>query len=428
MQHQRILIIGAGFAGVWSALAAKRLINLSTGDGSSSATAIEVVVVAPEEELVIRPRLLEASPEKMTVPLGDIFRKTGIRFVKGTVGTIHTTQREVEVMLADGTSQSTIKYDRLILAAGSRLIRPEIPGFDQYAFNVDQMPDAIKLDSHLKKLASLPSSSARNTVVVCGGGFTGIEIAGDLPTRLRSIMGSAVNVRVILVDTGKEVASALGPGPRPVIAKGLKDLGVEVKLETAVRSIDSGGVTTSTGERIEALTTIWTAGMAATGLTEQVNGEKDKAGRLHVDPYLRVPSSPGVFATGDAAYAATDRHGNFSMMSCQHALYLGRVSGHNAVAELLNIDQVEYYQERYTSCLDLGPRGAVFTKGWERRVEYTGLMAKAIKKYICTVLIYPPANQSEALEAAKPITSEPAMTIMDILYVIRFLIPLSLGL
>lgn len=425
MQQQRILIIGAGFAGVWSALAAKRLINLSPAD---QATAIEIVVVAPEEQLVIRPRLLEANPETMTVPLGDIFRKTGIRFIKGTVDNIRTTQREVEVMLADGTTRSTVKYDRLILAAGSRLIRPGIPGFSQHTFNVDQMPDAMKLDSHLKKLASLPSSSARNTVVVCGGGFTGIEVAGDLPKRLRSILGRAVNIRVILVDTGKEVGSALGSGPRPVITKSLKDLGVEVKLETAVKSIDSGGVTTSTGERIETLTTIWTAGMAATGLTEQINGEKDKAGRLHVDTYLRVPSSPGVFATGDAAYAATDKHGNFSMMSCQHALYLGRVSGHNAVADLLNIDQAEYHQERYTSCLDLGPRGAVFTKGWERKVEYTGLMAKAIKKYICTVLIYPPANKSEALEAAKPITSEPSMTITDILYVIRFLIPLSLGL
>jgi NADH dehydrogenase FAD-containing subunit len=389
----KIIIIGAGFAGVWSALAAKRLVNLANKDAD-----IEVLVISPEPSLVIRPRLYEANASSMAYSLTSLFESAGIKFVQGTVKTITTETRTVTIQSASGL-ESSIGYDRLILAAGSSVIRPRgITGIEEHAFDTDSLQSATELESHIKSLASLPATPARDTVVVCGAGFTGIELATELPKRLAHIP----NARIVLVGNADQVGPVLGPGPRPVINQALKDLGVEVKLGTAVAAIDAEGVTLASGERIESKTAVWTAGVRATPLTQQIAGPKDGLCRLEVDRYLRVPSVREVFATGDTASALADTEGHYALMSCQHALQLGRVSGHNAVADLLGEPLIEYTQPAYTCCLDLGSYGAMVSEGWEREVKLTGDSAKRVKRYINQQLIYPPGDAKEALMAANP--------------------------
>ncbi|KAH7129558.1 hypothetical protein B0J13DRAFT_564257 [Dactylonectria estremocensis] len=389
-----IVIIGAGFAGLWSALSAKRLINLKHKEKD-----IEVVVIAPEPSLVVRPRLYEANPSSMAHPLASLFEDSGIKFIQGTVETIHMDEHTVDARSPAGT-KSTISYSRLVLAAGSTLVRPEtVTGLQQYGFDIDSLDSATKLDSHLERLASLPASQARNTVVVCGGGFTGIEIATELPGRL----GQNTNLRVIVVENAAEVGPELGPGPRPVILQALKDLGVEVKLGSAVAEIDAEGVTLSSGERIETNTAIWTAGVRATALTQQIPGTKDRLSRLHVDQDLRIPSSKHVFATGDAAHVLLDTKGHHATMSCQHAMLLGRVSGYNAAADLLSEPTMPYSQPAYGCCLDLGAWGAVITRGWDREVKVTGATAKKAKTYINQTLIYPPQSAEQAMAESDPL-------------------------
>ena len=126
----------------------------------------------------------------------------------------------------------------------------------------------------------------------------------------------------------------MGEGPRPVIEEALRKLGVETRLGAGVASLDKSGVTLSDGERIEAETVIWAAGIRAAPLTAQIPAERDNFGRLLVDRDLRVPSVPGVFATGDAARAACDDDGNYALMSCQHATRMGAFAGNNAAAEM----------------------------------------------------------------------------------------------
>src|SRR6185369_4764888 len=138
-------------------------------------------------------------------------------------------------------------------------------------------------------------------------------------------------------------------------------------------------------------------------LTTQIPAERDNFGRLLVDRDLRVPEVAGVFATGDAAKAVCDDIGNFALMSCQHATRMGAFAGNNAAAELLGVATRPYHQKAYATCLDLGEGGAVFTLGWERKVEMVGEKAKATKKQINTVWIYPPrAERVAALAAADP--------------------------
>lgn len=393
---QRILIIGAGFAGLWSALAAARRLSLE-GNGS----VIEVALIAPEPILTMRPRLYEAAPDSMAAPLEGLLKEAGIRYIQGTVEAIRVDADEIDYFDAAG-AHLTLSYDRLVLAAGSKLFRPDIPGLAEFAFSVDQRDEAAALDNHLRDLAKEPTSSKRDTVVVAGGGFTGLEIATELPERLRGILGAEADIKIVIVERADMIGPDLGSGPRPTIDQALAELGIESRLGSAVASIDADGLTTADGERIETSTVIWTAGVRASALTSQISAERDALGRLRVDQDLRVASSPKVFAAGDAAVAPTDDQGNHTLMSCQHAIPSGKSAGDNAAADLLGLLPTPYSQPQYVTCLDLGSAGAVVTQGWDRKIWMTGAEGKAFKIMINGTLIYPPTDRETAFAAANP--------------------------
>lgn len=396
---KRILIVGAGFAGMWSALSAARRLD-QHGIGPDE---IEITVVAPNASLVSRPRLYEANVATKTTPLGPLFEAVGVQFVEGIVEAVDADSRTVSVLHRQGR-QIEIAYDRLILASGSRLIRPRIPGLAEFTFSIDQLDEAVQFEAHLHGLADQAESAARNTAVVIGGGFTGIEIAAELPARMRSILGDETQVRVIVIEQANAIGPELGAAPRPVITEALKSQGVEFMLGTSATEIEAGGVRTTDGHWIESLSVLWTGGMQANKLTSFLPGERDPLGRLHVDRDLRLPEAREVFAAGDTAHAATDDAGNYAMMSCQHALMLGRFAGNNAAADLIGVEPLPYRQERYVTCLDLGPWGSVVTEGWDRKIQLAGADAKQMKMYInSTVIAPPPPIRDEALAAADPL-------------------------
>ena len=393
---QHILIIGAGFGGVWSALSAARLLDKHDRND------VQISLLAPQPELRIRPRFYEPDVHTMMAPLGPLFDAVNVTFIEGAADSIDENGKQVTYRNAAGTS-TTIQYDRLVLAAGSRLNRPQMPGIEQ-VFDVDQIEDATRLEAHIKALKNLPDSAARNTVVVAGGGFTGIETATEMPARLREALGDKADIRVVVVDRGPQIAASMGDGIRPSIIEASTELGLDWVLNTSVASVDAGGVTLANGQRIESKTVIWTIGFRANPLTEQVSGTRDPQGRLHVDGNLKVKGQADVFAAGDGAYAATDALGNFAGMSCQHAIALGRYAGNNVAADLIGVAPMTYSQPKYVTCLDLGAWGAVFTEGWDRQLKLVGQEAKDLKHQINTVWIYPPAaDRTVALAAADPL-------------------------
>ena len=392
----RILIIGAGFAGVWSALSAARLLDQAQRDD------VRISVLAPQPQLRIRPRFYEAAVHGMQAPLEALFDVVGVEFIHGTADSIDSAARQVGYRDADGLPQQ-LAYDRLILAAGSQVARPAVPGLAEHSFDVDQMESAMSLEQHLHGLASLPASPARNTVVVCGGGFTGIETATEMPSRLRAILGEG-NARVVLIDRGASVGAALGAGITPAIVAASEQAGVEWLTGTSVMAVDAGGVTLDNGEYIASKTVIWTAGVKASPLTAQVAGERDGFGRLRVDDHLKVIGQAHIYATGDMAWAAVDALGNHALMTCQHAIPMGRHSGNNAMADLLGVAPVAYRQPKYVTCLDLGDWGAAYSEGWTRELKLQGQEGKDLKRQINSVWIYPPAaDRAQALAAADPL-------------------------
>ena len=223
-----------------------------------------------------------------------------------------------------------------------------------------------------------------------------------MPSRLRAILGPQANVRVIIVDRNEAIAPAMGPAPRPLIEKALREGGVETRLGVGVSALNESGVTLSDGQSIESATVIWAGGFRPSPLTAQVPAERDRSGRLVVDRNLRVAEVPTIFAAGDTANAATDDLGHRALMSCQHANRLGASAGFNAAADLLAVPLEPYQQKNYVTCLDLGPSDAVFTRGWNATVEMSGDKAKAMKREINTQWIYPPPpNRTDAYKAAE---------------------------
>jgi len=241
-------------------------------------------------------------------------------------------------------------------------------------------------------------------VVVCGGGFTGIEQATELPARLRARFGDDTKTKVIVVERGAVIGGRYSEELRRAIEEASHELGVEWRLNSQIEAVDARGVTLKDGERIPAATVVWTAGVKAHPLSQQIAGERDGQGRLVVNECLQVPAHPEVYATGDMAHARTDDLGNTALMTCQHAIQLGKFAGHNAAASLLDVAPYPYRQVNYVTCLDLGGWGAVYSEGWEQKVKCVRDEAKKIKIAITNELIYPPAaDRAAAFTAADPL-------------------------
>ncbi|POP45212.1 FAD-dependent oxidoreductase [Superficieibacter electus] len=395
--RKHIVILGAGFSGMWSALSAARLVDLHQQEG------IDITVIAPQPELRVRPRFYETQVTSLTAPLQPLFNATGVNFIQGTVSDICIENKEVTFHNATNNKQH-LHYDRLILATGSNLRHTFVAGVEQHAFNLDQIESAALLEQHINGLAQHAQSVARNTIVVCGGGFTGIEMAMELPARLRNILGDEAKTRVVVVERGPVPGARYSQALRDVIMQASTELGVEWLVNAQVEQIDAQGITLKDGQRIASKTVIWTVGVQASALTAHIPAPRDAQGRLHVNHRLQVEGYEDIYATGDVAYAATDDKGNHALMTCQHAILLGKFAGNNAAASLLSVEPLPYRQENYVTCLDLGAWGAVYTEGWDQQVKLTRAKAKKLKLSITSELIYPPkAEKAAAFEMADPL-------------------------
>lgn len=383
-----ILILGGGFSGLWGAANAADVAR-------EHGTTVTITLVSPDEHLVMRPRLYEKDPDSLRRPLRPLLEPLGVRLVLGAATRVDTEQRVVDVATASGTR--TIGFRKLVLATGSNLARVPIPGVE-HAWNIDSYPAAKAFDEHLAALAHDAYVEASNTFVVVGAGMVGIELAAELRARISEHAGAeaADMARIILVERGPVVGPLFGDEPRPVIESALTHARVEMMTSSEVARITAHSVELTGGQIIPTRSVILAFGMVANDLTKQIPGRRDELGRLYVDEFLRVLDVADVFASGDVANAKVDGD-HSALMACQNSQTMGKYVGRNVAAELLNLEFTPYSQADYTTCLDLGSYGAVYTEGFERRlVAYgdrlgpRGETAKQRKQRINGHAIYPP--------------------------------------
>jgi NADH:ubiquinone reductase (H+-translocating) len=301
MQH-RVVVVGAGFAG----LTAVRSLNRAP---------VSITLIDRRNFHLFQPLLYQVAtaalnPSDIAFPIRSVLRgqKNVERVVLGEVGGVDPDARTVR--LEDDT---VLTYDTLIVATGAA---HSYFGNDQWAADapgLKTVEDALSIRRRVLLAFELaerrPQEADRLlTFVVVGAGPTGVEMAGALVEIAVDSMADEFDLvdpssaRVVLLEGGDAVLPPYPDRLRRSAQRQLEDMGVEVRTNALVTEIDSDGVTLSSGERIEAATVLWAAGVQASELVAHLPVEKDRAGRAVVDDHLTVPGHPEIFILGDAAF------------------------------------------------------------------------------------------------------------------------------
>lgn len=335
-RRPKIIVVGAGFGGLF---AVRRLAKAD----------VDVLLIDRNNYHTFTPLLYQVAtcaldPSEIAYPVRSIFRKDGnVRFLWGTVTAVNETDRLVTVRAHGETF--TEPYDYLIMAAGSTPTYFGNDEFRRHAFELRTLEDAIVLRNHILRQfegavwTDDPAlQETLTTIVVVGGGPTGLETAGALYELYNHVLDQeyrhqSLQARVILVEM---LPHLLGPYPgelQEAALAQLRSLGVEVVLGQPVVEVGEDRVRLENGRSIPTRTLVWAAGVQAAPLGSELEAELARGGRVPVDETMRVRGRERIYVVGDMAYLE-DETGQPYPQVIPVAQQQGEVAAHNILARL----------------------------------------------------------------------------------------------
>jgi NADH dehydrogenase len=376
VSQRQILVVGAGFAGLYAAMGLKPVV----------AAGHRVEVVNPESFFQYQPFLPEVAsgtidPRAAVVPLRRALPHCGLLI--GEVTRVVHDARVASVRTASG-EERTLAYDLLVLTPGSRSRVLPVPGLAEHGIGFKTVQEAIYLRNHV--LSQLDVAAATEdlerrrtalTFVFVGGGYAGVEALGELEDLARDAIANytglqASDMRWVLVDAADRILPELSVDLASYAMERLRERGIEILLSTRLESAESGAVRLSDGQAFAAETLVWTAGVKPSPLARDSGLPVDEQGRLVVDTFLRVQGVEDVWAAGDAAAVPDATTGGSAPPTAQHGLRQGRRLAANLTAGLTGGELRPFVYASIGGVCSLGRyKGVAIVKG----LKFTGFLA-----------------------------------------------------
>jgi NADH dehydrogenase len=357
--YKRIVIVGAGFAGL---KLAQKLAH----------TDFQVVILDKNNYHMFQPLLYQVataalSPSAVSFPLRRIFHKTdNIVFRMAVVKEVDKKNKQVH------TNLGTISYDYLVLSQGANTNYFGNANIQKFCAPMKSTSEALyirnKIISNYERAVNLGREEERKpimNVVIVGGGATGVELAGSIAELRNKVLPrdypqlSFKNMRVILIESGNSLLSGLLPKSRQKALEYLLDLGVEVMLNTRVEDYDGLIVKLKDKEPINTLTLLWAAGIKANSLIGVEPEQRAPNGRLLVDEFNRLVEEKDIFVLGDQCLQTEEKFPNGHPQVAQVAIQQAANLAKNFKAELKNKDWKPFRYKDLGSMATVGKSMAV---------------------------------------------------------------------
>ncbi|NUW46188.1 NAD(P)/FAD-dependent oxidoreductase [Nonomuraea rhodomycinica] len=384
MRH-RIVVLGAGYTGAFAAGRLARRLHPED---------VAITLVNTEPDFVERVRMhqLATGQDLRPRPLGQMFAGTGVELRPAKVTAIDVERKTVTLTDAYGALSTTpgsgaeeLPYDTLVYALGSGWNAQSVPGAAEHAHEIAGRPGALRLRERLARLG------AGRSVVVVGGGLTGLEAAAE-------IAEARPDLHVALA-THDALGDRLSPKGRAHLRTVLGRLGITVHENAAVTAVEADRVVTA-GGAIPADVTVWTAGFAVHPIARASALEVGDTGQIVVDATMRSVSHPDVYAIGDAALA-TGPGGKPLRMSCASGIPTAWQAADAIVARLTGGKLPNASLGYVNQCVSLGrAQGLIQFVTADDRAKpavLTGRLAAVYKELVCKGAAWSVANPTFAL-------------------------------
>jgi NADH:ubiquinone reductase (H+-translocating) len=363
MNPVRILIVGGGYVGMYTAL---RL------QSKLAASRAEITVVDPQPNMTYQPFLPEAAagsvePRHVVVPLRRVLRKCQV--ITGTVNRVEHAGKVATITPNDATPYE-LPYDLLVMCPGgvSRLL--PIPGLAEHGIGFKTIGEAIFLRNHVLSRLDLAVSTSDPkrrhsalTFVFVGGGYAGVEAIAELQDMARYATRyydgiEPDDMRWVLVEAATRIMPEVSIGLAQYTVERLIERKIDVRLDTRLASVVDGHVRLTDGEEFDAETLVWTAGVRSHPMLADTDLPRDDKGRLPCDAKLTVRGVEGVFSAGDCAavpdLSRKDDPDALTSPSAQHAVRQAKVLADNVVATVKGRALRDYVHRYAGSVASLG--------------------------------------------------------------------------
>ncbi|GIO12966.1 NADH dehydrogenase-like protein YjlD [Cohnella xylanilytica] len=373
---KHILILGGGYGGLLAALSARK--NLSLDDAR-----ITLVNRYPTHQIITELHRLAGDTIKekaVALPLEKLLRGKDVNVMVDTVTEIRPNDKKV--LLESG---ATVTYDALVVALGSETAFFGIPGLQENSFTLKSVDDANRIRAHVEaRLDAYKQSGDKKdaTIVVGGGGLTGIELVGEFADRLPEICrGKGIDfadIKLYVVEAGPAILPVLPPDLIARAVSSLEKRGVEIITGVAITEATKDTVSLKDGRVLESNTIIWTGGVQGHPVVAN-SGIEVNRGRATVTESLQSTSHPEVFLAGDCAVVFPKGGDRPYPPTAQNAWQMGETVGHNLGVFFKGGKMEEFNPINSGTLGSLGRKDAVAMVGGNN-IKLKGLPATLMKE------------------------------------------------